>query len=656
MYSKNHQYHNDEELIHWIKEHDFASKKECLVQFFHGIPKKKEIRNLTNLLCSTLPLAHIVGATTDGEIIDENVTTNQIIINISVFEKSTISSIGMDYVNSSYDMGYSLASKLDSEDVKVMILFTTGLEINGEHFLDGVRAISGNNYVISGGMAGDNSTFKQTYVSHQNRVISKGAVGIVLKGDELKVKNDFQFGWDSIGLPMYVTKSINNRVYEIDGIPIIDVYKKYFGDNIGDLLPKVGIEIPLIVIRNSQKIARACINKFDDGSLLFGGNILENEAVYFGVGDVESILSESESMCKKFSETCTPETIFVYSCMARRHLLKSKSFLELRDISQKCTASGFFTYGEFYSDESSTYLFNETMTILMLSESNFNKEINIKEVKKSKAKNFTENIMIHALTHMTNVMAQEWQDKLDREVEKNKIQERQSLQNSKLVQMGDMIGMIAHQWRQPLNAISATGINLSLLSSMGMLEDEKIQESSTFIQDQTQKMSQTIDTFINFAKPSEVSKGFYLVHTLEAIIQIMGTQLTNHNIKVTIKAENKNLSIIGHEDLLEQVIINLLSNARDAFDTIDNSDKYIKMIINTEDNIPVIMVEDNAGGIPKDIQNKIFNPYFTTKEQGKGTGIGLYMSMDIMKKSFNGELKYTDTDTGSCFKLIFNNG
>jgi C4-dicarboxylate-specific signal transduction histidine kinase len=260
--------------------------------------------------------------------------------------------------------------------------------------------------------------------------------------------------------------------------------------------------------------------------------------------------------------------------------------------------------------------------------------------------------MMHALTHMTNVIASEWQARVDKEIEKNEEKSRTSFQNNKLIQMGEMIGMIAHQWRQPLNAISATGINLSLLSSMGKLEPQKVQQSSEFIQNQCQKMSKTIDTFMNFVKPAKESKAFKLSHMIGAIMEIMGTQLTNHNIKVNIQVVNKNISMVGYEDLLEQVIINLLANARDAFDDLEKATKYIDITIDMIENVPVVIIEDNAGGIAENIRERIFNPYFTTKEQGKGTGIGLYMSMDIMKQSFNGNIVYKNIENGSRFEVF----
>jgi PAS domain S-box-containing protein len=234
-----------------------------------------------------------------------------------------------------------------------------------------------------------------------------------------------------------------------------------------------------------------------------------------------------------------------------------------------------------------------------------------------------------------------------------KLKNKQLLIQSKQAQMGEMISMIAHQWRQPLNAISATGINLSLLSNMKMLDEKKVQESSEFIQNQCQKMSHTIDTFMNFIKPSQEKSSFKISHTIDTVLSIMSVQLTNHDITIDVATQSEEITMYGNEDLLEQVIINLLSNARDAFDENRNKNKSITITIYQVDSLPVIDVKDNAGGIPEDIQEKIFNPYFTTKEQGKGTGIGLYMSLDIMKKSFDGDLIYHATEDGSKFEIVF---
>ena len=653
MYTLNYKYKSIKLLKEWMYDNNIASQKECLIQFFSGIPNEKTMQELATTLSTIAPNAHVIGTTTDGEILGDNVSENEIVISASIFQKSKLVSTLELHNGCSYELGKNLANELNNDDIKVMILFTTGLNVNGETFLEGVKTFSDGKFIVSGGMAGDNAKFKNTFVSHNSQVLVDGAVGVSISSKELQVKNGYRFGWDSVGLPMKVTKSEKNRVYELDNIPIIDIYKKYFGNEIAKLLPGVGIEIPLIVERKGRKIARASINKFDDGSLLFAGNILKNELVRFGVGHADKIINDSEHLCSEYKNNTHPESIFVYSCMARRRLLNLKSHLELKGVASKSSVSGFFTYGEFFSDKKSNYLFNETMTVLAMSEVGVKQECKVKDDLEDENIHISKNnVILNALAHMTNVIAVEWEKKLNHEVKKNKEKERASFQKNKLAQMGEMIGMIAHQWRQPLNAISATGINISLLSGMGMLDDEKLQKSSEFIQEQCQNMSATINTFMNFVKPSKESKNFNLNHTIEAIMQIMGTQLSNHNISIEIISKDTDITLDGYEDLLEQVVINILSNARDAFEELDIEDKFIKITIYTKNNIPHIAIEDNAGGISEEIKDKIFNPYFTTKEQGKGTGIGLFMSMDIMKKSFNGNLKYTSTDNGSIFNII----
>ncbi len=217
MITLNHTYQNDALLQEWLVEYDFASQNNCLVQIFCGVPEENEIKKISTLLMTNLPNAHIIGTTTDGEISLDRVSVEKIIISISTFTDTTIESTHTLYAGDSYKMGKELVSSIDTNDAKVMIVFTTGLVIDGEQFLDGVRTISQGKFTVAGGMAGDNAKFKCTYVSHQDRVINQGAVCVILKGSELHVRNAYQFNWNPVGLPMKVTKSKLNRVYTIDG-------------------------------------------------------------------------------------------------------------------------------------------------------------------------------------------------------------------------------------------------------------------------------------------------------------------------------------------------------------------------------------------------------------------------------------------------------
>lgn len=239
------------------------------------------------------------------------------------------------------------------------------------------------------------------------------------------------------------------------------------------------------------------------------------------------------------------------------------------------------------------------------------------------------------------------------EMEKNRQKDEMLNNQAKQAQMGEMISMIAHQWRQPLNAISAASINLSFQSKMNILDESGIQEITQFIQTKTQEMSAVIDTFIEFIKPNHQNKKFLPLEAIHKTLSIMSSQLFNHTItlEVTYTETFATYTVVGVINLLEQVFLNLLVNSRDAFDEHPNN-KEKKITIFGDENGQIIF-EDNAGGIPKEIQEKVFNPYFTTKEQGKGTGLGLYMSLKIMRDHFGGDLTYLPAEDGSRFILTF---
>jgi len=160
------------------------------------------------------------------------------------------------------------------------------------------------------------------------------------------------------------------------------------------------------------------------------------------------------------------------------------------------------------------------------------------------------------------------------------------LQQSKLAQMGEMIGMIAHQWRQPLNAISAEAINLSIMSELGELKDEELQRSCDFIQKQCQKMSETINSFMDFIKQEKHKKEFVVQNVVKDTISILEAQFKNRNISLEIEELHKEeIKLLGYKNLLEQVLLTIFSNARDAFEERKIDKPHIKTTINKLNNI-----------------------------------------------------------------------
>ena len=243
------------------------------------------------------------------------------------------------------------------------------------------------------------------------------------------------------------------------------------------------------------------------------------------------------------------------------------------------------------------------------------------------------------------------EERVNIEITKNKEQEHVLFQQSKLAQMGEMLNMIAHQWRQPLCVISATSSDLSLRNSLATLTENDIESSCDTIIKTTQSMSQTINDFMNFNK-SSISEEVYLYKSAEEVKKIIDAQFISCGIELNLNIE-KSLKVYHNHAHIKHTILNICLNARDAFEENKIDKKTINIYTIENDDIITLIIEDNAGGIDAKIIDRIFEPYFTTKEEGKGTGIGLYMSRKIMTSIPN---SYLDVDTKeklTSFKLIF---
>ncbi|WP_456488502.1 bifunctional diguanylate cyclase/phosphodiesterase [Caminibacter pacificus] len=337
-------------------------KKENLIQIFSGVLDKGKIKEVTDTIIDVYPNAKIIGTTTDGEIIDGKTTFKKIVISVSLFDKVKVKTLLLPKYKRSYLFGKEFAKKLVTKDSKVLIAFADAMSVNGEDFINGIESES--EIIVSGGLAGDNARFKHTFVFDEANIIQNGAVGAVLEGDII-VNNELGFNWEGIGKSMKIEKAIKNRVYRIDGKTPVELYKHYFGEEF-DNIAKIGIRFPLIVKRDKMYVARAVLKQFDDGSVLLAGNVNEGEEVRFGFADVSSILYKDEELFKKISGFDV-ESIFIYSCMARKRFLGGYIKNEIRPFSKVGSVSGFFTYGEFFS-RTHNYFFNQTLTVLALSE------------------------------------------------------------------------------------------------------------------------------------------------------------------------------------------------------------------------------------------------------------------------------------------------
>ena len=387
-------------LQSFIIKNNLIDSSQLLIQIFTGNNDLAFIMQLTTFFANHFPLSHLIGSTTDGEIKDGYVTTDKTVISFSLFETVKLKTFICDTFENYFQAGKNLASTIVEEDTKVIISFIDGLEGNGEEYLKGIDSIA-KKVIVSGGLAGNNATFTKTYIFTKDKVFSKGVIGVSLSSNTLHVFTDFSFDWSAMGKKLTITKAKDNRVFTIDGRTAVETYIYYLGEDIGKQLPYIGIEFPLVIQRDGLNIARAPIGKEEDGSLIFAGNLHEGDEVKFGYGDFDTILGKTQDHIDKLYNVSV-ESIFLYSCMARRRFIQEAIEHETLVYNKIAPTNGFYTYGEFYSCAGNKELLNQSMSLLALSESS---KLNTKKITFNPE--LSKSSTIRALSHLISVSTQE---------------------------------------------------------------------------------------------------------------------------------------------------------------------------------------------------------------------------------------------------------
>ncbi len=218
--------------------------------------------------------------------------------------------------------------------------------------------------------------------------------------------------------------------------------------------------------------------------------------------------------------------------------------------------------------------------------------------------------------------------------------EQMLLQSSKLAAMGEMLSNIAYQWRQPLSTISTTATGMKLLKEVDNLSDEQFNKNCDVINDNTQYLSNTIEDFKNFFSPKNQSEIIDLHEYLNKCVDLVSASFDNNLIK-TVKEIDEKINSYGDPNQLLQAIINILNNAKDALEEASNLYEKLVFIITVKEDLNnhiLITIKDNAGGIPEKILPEIFEPYFTTKKNKNGTGLGLFITHTIITKHLKGTI------------------
>ena len=224
-----------------------------------------------------------------------------------------------------------------------------------------------------------------------------------------------------------------------------------------------------------------------------------------------------------------------------------------------------------------------------------------------------------------------------------KAKDKLLFQQSKMASMGEMIGNIAHQWRQPLSVISTCASGIKFEKEFNQISDERLYESLDLIVENTQYLSKTIDDFRNFFKADKIIEDFCVNDSILRVLKLLKSSIQNHNIQVETHL-NGDLIIHGYPNEFLQVLVNVINNAKDALMTQPVNTRFMNIKTFIKNKRCVIEINDNGGGVDESIVSKIFDPYFTTKHKSQGTGIGLYMSHQIVVEHMKGSIYAKNID------------
>ncbi len=366
----------------WTKKSDNDLGIHAQLVFLFGSRELLKKSDQISYIRAIYPNAEVVGCSTSGEICQEEVFTGQIVSTAVWFEKTRIS-IAKARINSmedSFAIGEELARQLDGEHLVNVMILSEGLNINGSELTKGLNNHFRDRIPVTGGLAGDQANFSETVIVHNAPGEKNVVLAIGFYGESLRIGYGSMGGWDSFGVDRLVTRSTANILYELDGQPALELYKKYLGHHAADL-PSSALLFPLSIrMKNSETpLVRTilAVNE-SDGSMVFAGDIPEGEYVRLMRANFDKLIEGANGAAEMSAvslQNSAPDLAILISCVGRKLVLKQRVEEELEIVREvigsDTTMTGFYSYGEICPVKPSDFhceLHNQTMTITVFKE------------------------------------------------------------------------------------------------------------------------------------------------------------------------------------------------------------------------------------------------------------------------------------------------
>lgn len=362
-----------------LKEEQFEelnNYKDCDLVFLFGDIEKFYNKKDENLFKNNKKL-NVIGCTTEGFIHDNQFIESSVSLSALKFEKSSSHVLSSEIIDKNLkNTAVTLAKKLPKENLKSVITFCVGHYMNGSELLEGLKSVLDSEILITGGLAGGEANFESTMVSHNETISDNLVVIIGLYGEHINVSSGCEGGWKAFGPKRLITKSKDNMLYELDGVPALDIYKNYLGEKSKDL-PASALLFPLSLKINGENLTRAVLNVDEEnGTMLIAGDIPQDEEVQFMISNHHELIDGAEKASEDAFDShdiINEGLLLMVSCIGRKLVLDNYLEDEIEAVSdifdERWKNCGFYSYGELapYKNKE-CFLHNQTMTITTISE------------------------------------------------------------------------------------------------------------------------------------------------------------------------------------------------------------------------------------------------------------------------------------------------
>lgn len=612
-----------------------------LVQYYSASTCEQQLTQTIDYLKEQLPSAIIVIATTVGEIINGHSVTGKDILGFTLFETSQLNVIHQN-VDKGHEkhLGHELGQTIERQfsNVKGVLLLSTPLSIDAAELLKGLEE-SKPSYQIFGGGAGDYASLNNSIVGCQEHMYQQGVVAVIMAGDELNIESDTYLGWRPLSRAFTATEVNGLVVEQIDDMPAYDVYKKYLDLNPNDSLFLNALEFPLLLHRHGKMLARVPVDVTESGGLIFVADIHQGEKLTLGYGDPALIVQGSEKAQQQISQQ-NPEVIFLYSCGCRRFLMQEDVELETLPFQKIAPTFGFYTYGEFYSDQGCLPLLNSTMVTVSISEGNGKKTDKPSYVKTENTPKTLQDPYANKHIRIVSKLVQ-FINATTQELNQANDAKSQFLANT------------SHELRTPLTTIS--GYTEAILN--GDIEEKDWKSAIEIIHHQSDHLLTLINDVLDIsrieAKKLSLSFSSFNLHTLlNELTETFDYQAKQKNLTFTLHIDSQVPEFIHSEpERLNQILVNLCSN---AIKYTYNGKIDLLVCFDTINTQLIFEIEDTGVGLTETQIQTIFQPFSQIKQkaqQSEGTGLGLSICQQLAK-ALKGQLKVkSKAGVGSCFRF-----